>query len=114
MPTDANRRGKFGNAFLAQCARNCTVWWIERLQCRVRNIQRASDFAGVYAAAGAGLAVGAAARAIVRTNQEGAVLKISGRPVGLMANADLSGLAIRHCPRSNPTGPRVTALLRSQ
>ena len=64
------------------------------LQGRVRNIQRASDVAGVYAAAGAGLAVGAGARAIVLANQKGAVLELSGRQVGLMANADLSGLAI--------------------
>jgi hypothetical protein len=64
------------------------------LRGRVRNIQRASDIAGVYAAAGAGLAVGAGARAIVLTNQKGAVLELAGRQVGLMANADLSGLAI--------------------
>ena len=50
--------------------------------------------AGVYGAAGAGLAVGAGARAIVLSNQKGAVLELSGRQVGLMANADLSGLAI--------------------
>ena len=61
---------------------------------RARNISRASDVAGVYAAAGAGLAVGGGARAIVLTNQKGAVLELSGRQVGLMANADLSGLAI--------------------
>src|SRR5215471_6438078 len=61
---------------------------------RVRNIQRASDVAGVYAAAGAGLAVGGGVRAIVLTNQNGAILELSGRQIGLMANADLSGLAI--------------------
>ena len=64
------------------------------LRGRVRNIERASDVAGVYAAAGAGLAVGGGARAIVLANQKGAVLELSGRQVGLMANADLSGLAI--------------------
>jgi hypothetical protein len=36
----------------------------------------------------------AVARAIVLTNQKGAVLELSGRQVGLMANVDLSGLAI--------------------
>ena len=61
---------------------------------RVSNINRPSDVAGVYGAAGAGLAVGSGARAIVLTNQKGAVLELSGRQVGLMANADLSGLAI--------------------
>jgi hypothetical protein len=64
------------------------------LRGRVSNIYRPSDVAGVYGAAGAGLAVGTGARAIVLTNQKGAVLELSGRQVGLMANADLSGLAI--------------------
>jgi len=60
----------------------------------VSNIYRPSDVAGVYAAAGAGIAVGRGARAIVLTNQKGAVLQLSGHQVGLMANVDLSGLAI--------------------
>jgi hypothetical protein len=64
------------------------------LRGRVSNIYRPSDVAGVYGAAGAGLAVGGGARAIVLTNQKGAVLELSGRQVGLMANVDLSGLAI--------------------
>ncbi|MCK1387892.1 hypothetical protein [Bradyrhizobium sp. 21] len=64
------------------------------LRGRVSNINRPSDIAGVYGAAGAGIAVGRGARAIVLTNQKGAVLELSGTQVGLMANADLSGLAI--------------------
>jgi hypothetical protein len=64
------------------------------LRGRVHHIFKPSDVAGVYGAAGAGLAVGAGARAIVLTNQKGAVLELSGTQVGLMANADLSGLAI--------------------
>lgn len=64
------------------------------LRGRVHNIWRPSDVAGVYGAAGAGLAIGAGARAIVLTNQKGAVLELTGHQVGLMANADLSGLAI--------------------
>ena len=64
------------------------------LRGRVSNIYRPSDVAGVYGAACAGLAVGRGARAIVLTNQKGAVLELSGHQVGLMANADLSGLAI--------------------
>ncbi len=64
------------------------------LRGRVSNIRRPSDVAGVYVAGGAGLAVGAGARAIVLTNQKGAVLELSGEQVGLMANLDLSGLAI--------------------
>jgi hypothetical protein len=64
------------------------------LQGPVSNINGPSDVAGVYGAAGAGLAVGGGTRAIVLTNQKGAVLELSGRQVGLMANADLSGLAM--------------------
>ena len=64
------------------------------LRGRVRNIRRPSDVAGVYGAAGAGLAIGRGASAIVLTNQNGAILELSGRQVGLIANADLSGLAI--------------------
>ena len=64
------------------------------LRGRVSNIVRPSDVAGVYGAAGAGLSVGTGARAIVLTNQKGAVLELSGRQVGLIANLDLSGLAI--------------------
>jgi hypothetical protein len=64
------------------------------LRGRVSNIRRPSDVAGVYGAAGAGLAVGTGARAIVLTNQNGAVLELSGSQVGLLVNADLSGLAI--------------------
>jgi hypothetical protein len=61
---------------------------------RVHNIRRPSDVAGVYAAAGAGLAVGAGAGAIILRNEKGAVLELSGHQVGLIASADLSGLAI--------------------
>jgi hypothetical protein len=65
-----------------------------RLSGRVSNIRRASDVEGVYGAAGAGAAVGAGARVITLRNAKGAVLTMSGRQVGLMANIDLSGLAI--------------------
>jgi len=64
------------------------------LRGKVSNINRPSDVAGVYGAAGAGLAVGTGARAIVLTNQKGAVLELTGSQVGLLANLDLSGLAI--------------------
>lgn len=60
----------------------------------VRNIRSPSDVAGVYGAGGAGAAVGRGVRAIVLTNQKGAILELSGRQTGLMVNADLSGLAI--------------------
>jgi hypothetical protein len=61
---------------------------------RVTNIRSPGDVAGVYGAAGAGLAIGGGARAIVLRNEKGATLTLSGRQVGLMANADLSGMAI--------------------
>ena len=54
-----------------------------RLYGRVTNIRH------LY---GAALLVGA--RAIVLRNEKGAVLTLSGRQVGVIANADLSGLAI--------------------
>ena len=61
---------------------------------RVSNISRPSDVAGVYGAGGAGAAIGRGVRAIVLTNEKGAVLELSGRQTGLMVNAALSGLAI--------------------
>lgn len=61
---------------------------------RVRHIRQPSDVEGVYGAAGAGAAIVGGARAIVLTNQKGAVLELAGRQVGLMVNVDLSGLAI--------------------
>lgn len=64
------------------------------LRGRVHNIWRPSDIAGVYAAGGAGIVVGGGVRAIVLTNARGVVLELSGTQIGLMANADLSGLAI--------------------
>ena len=65
-----------------------------RLYGRVSNIRHPSDVAGVYGGAGAGAALLVGARAIVLRNEKGAVLTLSGRQVGLIANADLSGLAI--------------------
>ncbi|MGH6751329.1 MAG: hypothetical protein ACREDP_04105, partial [Bradyrhizobium sp.] len=49
------------------------------LRGRVSNINRPSDVAGVYGAAGAGLAIGRGARAIVLTTQKGAVLELAGQ-----------------------------------
>ncbi|MBP0573581.1 hypothetical protein J8J27_23055, partial [Mycobacterium tuberculosis] len=60
---------------------------------RVSNIQRPSDVAGVYGAAGAGAAAVKGVGAIVLRNEKGAVLELSGRQVGLIANVDLSGMA---------------------
>jgi hypothetical protein len=67
---------------------------VTRLYGYVSNIRRPSDVAGVYGGAGAGAALVVGARAIMLQNEKGAVLRLSGRQVGLIANADLSGLAI--------------------
>ncbi len=60
----------------------------------VSNIFRPSDVAGVYGAAGAGAALVVGAGAIVLENGKGAVLSLNGRQVGLIANLDLSGMAL--------------------
>ncbi|MDB5544063.1 MAG: hypothetical protein JWO64_1212 [Hyphomicrobiales bacterium] len=60
----------------------------------VKNIRRPSDISGVYAQAGAGAAVGRGAQVIVLTNQNGAVLELSGAQNGLIVSLDLSGLAL--------------------
>ena len=60
----------------------------------VSNIRRPQDVEGVYAAGSAGGALGRGAQAIVLTNQNGAVLTLSGRSVGVIVSADLNGLAL--------------------
>ena len=60
----------------------------------VTNIRRPSDVNGVYGAAGVGAAIGRGAGGIVLTNQNGAVLTLSGRQAGLIVAADLNGLVI--------------------
>ena len=60
----------------------------------VSHIRSPHDVSGVYAAGGAGVAVGAGAGAIVLTNQHGAILTLSGRSVGAIVAADLNGLVV--------------------
>ncbi len=60
----------------------------------VSHINRASDVSGVYAAGNVGAAIGRGAQAIVLTNQNGAVLALTGRSIGAIVSADLNGLAI--------------------
>ena len=60
----------------------------------VSNIRRPGDVAGVYAAGNVGAAVGRGAQAIVLTNQNGAVLTLTGKSVGAIVSADLNGLAL--------------------
>lgn len=64
------------------------------LQGKVKNIRRPQDINGVYAAAGVGVTLGTGVRGILLTNPNGAVLELGGKQLGLMANVDLSGLAI--------------------
>jgi hypothetical protein len=64
------------------------------LRGRVRNINHPSDIEGVYAAGGVGATIGRGPQAIVLTNQRGAILELTGNQMGLMVNADLSGMAL--------------------
>ena len=65
-----------------------------RFHGRVTNIRRPQDIAGVYAQGGAGAAVGRGAQAVVLTNQNGAVLTLTGEQAGVIVSLDLSGLAL--------------------
>lgn len=65
-----------------------------RFHGRVRNIRRPSDINGVYAQGGAGAALGRGAQVIVLTNQNGAILELSGAQKGVIVSLDLSGLAL--------------------
>jgi hypothetical protein len=60
----------------------------------VSNIRRPQDVEGVYVAGSAGAALGRGAQVIVLTNQNGAVLSLSGQSVGAIVSADLNGLAL--------------------
>jgi uncharacterized spore protein YtfJ len=61
---------------------------------RVRNIRRVSDVNGVYGAGSAGAAIIKGGQVLVLTNQNGAILELSGTQTGLIVNFDLSGLAL--------------------
>ena len=65
-----------------------------RLRGTVTNIRRPSDIEGVYGQAGAGIAAGKGAQGVVLTNQNGAVLTLSGVQTGVIVSADLSGLVL--------------------
>jgi type 1 fimbria pilin len=60
----------------------------------VTNIYGPGDVAGVYGAANAGAALAVGVGAVVLTNEKGAVLHLAGHGVGLIADLDLSGMAI--------------------
>jgi hypothetical protein len=60
----------------------------------VNHINSPYDVAGVYGAASAGAALAVGVGGIVLTNEKGAVLHLTGREVGLIANLDLNGMGI--------------------
>ncbi len=58
------------------------------------NLNKPADIAGVYGAAGAGVAADRGPGVITLANPNGVVLELSGTQKGLMVNVDLSGMAI--------------------
>ena len=65
-----------------------------RFRGTVTNIRQASDVAGVYAAGNLGAAIVRGGQVIVLTNQNGAILTLSGDSVGAIVSADLNGLVL--------------------
>jgi hypothetical protein len=59
-----------------------------------RNMRRASDIAGTYSAAGAGIAVIAGAGVATLQNEKGVILEVRAVKVGLEANLNLGGVTI--------------------
>jgi hypothetical protein len=59
-----------------------------------RNMRRASDIAGTYSAAGAGIAVVGGGGVATLQNANGVVLEVRAVKVGLEANVSLGGLTI--------------------
>lgn len=58
------------------------------------NLRTASDIAGAYSAASAGVAVAGGAKVATLQNSNGVVLQLQGRQVGFEASLALSGLNI--------------------
>ena len=67
---------------------------VTRFSGRVHNIRSPYDVVGAYGAIGAGGAVIVGAQFIRLRNEKGALLTLQGKQIGLIANVDLSGLAI--------------------
>jgi hypothetical protein len=59
-----------------------------------KNLRTASDIAGTYSAASAGVAVAAGVKAVTLQNSNGVVLTLQGKQVGFEASLSLSGLTI--------------------
>jgi len=58
------------------------------------NLRTASDIAGTYTAAGAGIAVAGGARAIQLQNSRGVVLNLRGRQAGFSASLGVGGVTV--------------------
>ena len=61
---------------------------------RTTNLRRASDIIGTYTAVGAGVAIAGGATAARLQNQNGVVVEVRGRQVGLEASLNLSGMSV--------------------
>lgn len=61
---------------------------------KVQNINNPSDIAGIYVAAGAGLAVAGGGKAAVMTNDKGVTIELIGTQMGIDFSLNLEGLKI--------------------
>ncbi len=59
------------------------------------DLNKASDVAGTYVGAGAGIAVAGGVKGVALTNENGAKMTLSGTQVGVMGDLDLSGTVVR-------------------
>ena len=60
---------------------------------RAFNLRRPQDIVGTYTAVGAGVAIAGGATAARLQNQNGVVMEVRGRQVGLEASLNLSGMS---------------------
>ncbi|MGC2750128.1 MAG: hypothetical protein WA309_22125 [Pseudolabrys sp.] len=61
---------------------------------RAFNLRRAQDIVGTYTAVGAGVAIAGGATAARLRNQNGVVIEVRGRQIGLEASHNLSGMSV--------------------
>ncbi len=61
---------------------------------RAFNLRRPQDIVGTYTAVGAGVAIAGGATAARLQNQNGVVMEVRGRQIGLEASLNLSGMCV--------------------
>ena len=61
---------------------------------RAFNLRRPQDIVGTYTAVGAGVAIAGGATAARLQNQNGVVMEVRGRQIGLEASLNLSGMSV--------------------